>query len=472
LNHGRFAPKRKKTEKDERPTITEKWATRCLSTSWEMTLNGNSLPRPTDLLHHEKAPRRRFILPDTERAQMMESKPLESITVLDCGQLYAGPLAATFMGDFGAKVIKIEDPDGGDAVRGYGQFEEELAWKWVGRNKKSVPIDLKSDRGKDVFRELVAETDVLVESFRPGTLEEWGVGWETLSEINPDLVMIRTTGFGQDSRYADKAGFGTLAESMSGFAYVTGQPDGPPQLPALGLADSIAALASTFAAMMALYWRDQEGGTGQFIDTSLLEPIFGIMGEYPVDYSVKGMIHERMGNRSAYTAPRNTYRTKDERWVAISGSAESIARRVLAIVGGDELLNDPRFQTMEDRIEHVDALDEKIQEWMSEQTRSEAIEIFDEEGAAIAPIYNIEDIFEDPYFRERDALLEIDDPEVDDLTMPGVFPKLSKTPGTVEHAGPALGAHTIEVLIEHTSLSNSEIADLLADGIVATEDEN
>jgi len=402
---------------------------------------------------------------------MMQTKqPLENITVIDCAQLYAGPLATMFMGDFGAEVIKVEHPEYGDAIREYGQFEEELTWKWIGRNKKSVPVDLKDDEGKKVFKQLVANADVLVESFRPRTLEEWGLGWETLSEVNPDLVMVRTTGFGQDSRYADKAGFGTLAESMSGFAYVTGQPDGPPQLPALGLADSIAALSSTFAAMMALYWRDVEGGTGQCIDTSILEPIFGIMGEYAVDYSVKGIVHERMGNRSAYTAPRNTYKTRDDRWVAISGSAESVARRVLKIVGGEELLNDPRFQTMEDRIDHVEELDEIIQGWMSEHTREEAIEIFDEEGAAMAPIYNSEDIFNDPYFREREALINVEDEELGEFTMAGVFPKLSETPASVEHPGPALGENTLDVLLEHSSLSEEEVLDLVEDGVLAIAD--
>jgi formyl-CoA transferase len=283
--------------------------------------------------------------------------------------------------------------------------------------------------------------------------------------------MVRTTGFGQDSRYSDKAGFGTLAESMSGFAYVTGQPDGPPQLPALGLADSIAALSSTFASMMALYWRDLEGGSGQYIDTSILEPIFGIMGEYPVDYSVKGKVHERMGNRSAYTAPRNTYKTKDDRWVAISGSAESVARRVLEIVGGEELLNDPRFQTMEDRIDHVEELNEIIQGWMSEHTREEAIEIFDEAGAAMAPIYNIEDIFNDPFFWERDALIDVKDDELGEFTMSGVFPKLSETPGTVAHAGPELGENTLDVLLEHSSLSEEEVLDLVEQGVLAIDDE-
>lgn len=398
-------------------------------------------------------------------------KPLSNLTVIDCAQLYAGPLAAMFMGDFGAEVIKVEHPDVGDTVRGFGGTEEELSWKWVGRNKKSVPIDLHAEEGKEVFTSLVAEADVVIESFRPQTLEDWGLGWETLSSVNEDLVMVRTTGFGQDNRYAHKAGFGTLAEAMSGFAYVTGQPDGPPTLPAMALADAVAACYSTFAAMFALYWRDVEGGTGQYIDTSLLEPLFGVMGEYPVEYSVTGVVHERSGNRTPHSAPRNTYKTKDDRWVAISASAESVANRVLELVGGADLREDPRFATMEDRLANVEALDEIIQAWMEERTREEAIEAFDEAGAAIAPIYNIADIFDDGYFRERDALVTVEDEELGELEMAGVFPHLSATPGRIDHTGPALGAHTVEVLAERTGLTPAEIEALADRGVVAIADD-
>lgn len=402
----------------------------------------------------------------------MSEQPLENITVIDCASLYAGPMTAMFMGDFGADVIKVEHPEFGDAIRDYGKFEEELTWQWIGRNKKSVPLDLHEEKAQEAFRDLVADADVLIENFRPGTLEEWGIGWEALSSVNPDLVMVRTTGFGQTGPYKDHPGFGTLAEAMSGFAYVTGQRDGPPTLPALGLADSVAALYSTFATMMALYWRDVEDGSGQYIDTSIFEPLFGIMGEYAVDYSVKGHVHERRGNRSPHTAPRNTYQTKDGRWVAISGSAESIAQRILHIIGGEELASDPRFRTMEDRLNNVEELDEIIQEWMSEHTREEAIAKFREEEAAIAPVYNIEDIFEDPHLNERDALIDVEDEEFGNITMSGVFPKLSETPGSVEHTGPELGEHTLEVLAARTDLTADQIADLTTEGLTTVASEH
>jgi formyl-CoA transferase len=401
----------------------------------------------------------------------MVQQPLENIKVVDCASLYAGPLTAMFMGDFGADVIKIEHPEFGDAIRDYGPFEEDLTWRWVARNKKSVPLDLHDEEAQEIFKEIVSDADVLIENFRPGTLERWGLGWETLSDHNPDLVMVRATGFGQYGPYKDRPGFGTLAEAMSGFAYVTGQPDGPPTLPALGLADSVAALYSTFAAMFALYWRDVEGGTGQYIDTSIVEPLFAIMGEYTVDYSVKNYVHERKGNRSPHTAPRNTYQTKDDRWVAISGSAESIAQRVLHIVGGEEMANDPRFQTMKDRLEHVEELDERIQAWMGERTRDEVIDVFEEHDAAAAPVYNTEDIFRDPHFDKRDAIVEVEDEQLGEYEMAGVFPKLSETPGDITHPGPVLGAHTLEVLQSETPMTEQEIRGLADRGVTTIADE-
>jgi formyl-CoA transferase len=400
----------------------------------------------------------------------MVSQPLENITVVDCATLYAGPMAAMFMGDFGAEVLKIEHPEYGDAIRDYGQFEEELTWQWIARNKKSVPLDLHDEAAQEAFLELIAGADVLIENFRPGTLEEWGIGWEIIHEVNPDLVMVRATGFGQYGPYKDRPGFGTLAEAMSGFAYVTGQADGPPTLPALGLADAVAALFSTFSTIFALYWRDVENGTGQYIDTSILEPLFAIMGEYAVDYSVKNYIHERQGNRSPHTAPRNTYRTKDGRWVAISASAESIAKRVLNIVGGERLAKDERFQTMSDRLENDDELDAIIQEWMARHTREEIIEIFDANDAAAAPVYNIADIFEDKHFAAREGLIDLEDEEYGTVTMPGVFPKMSETPGRVEHTGPRLGEHTIEVLTDATSLDEQAVLDLAERGLTRLQE--
>jgi len=401
---------------------------------------------------------------------MPTEEPLENITVIDCSTILAGPLTATYLGDFGADVIKIEHPNG-DHLRHHGEYDEELHWKAVGRNKKSVSIDLHHSEGQKAVQELVKDADVFIENFRPGRLEEWNMGWETLSEMNKDLVMVRTTGFGQTGPYKDLPGFGTLAESMSGFTNQTGWPDKPPTLPPFGLADGIAALYSTFAVMFGLYWRDVEDGTGQYIDTSVLEPIFGsLMHSQVPEYSEKGIIRERTGNRVPFTAPRNTYKTKDGKWVAISASAEAIAQRVLYLVGGDEMVQDPRFETMEKRTDHADELDAELQNWFSEKTREEAIEEFRAGDAAIAPVYNIQDIFEDPHFQDRDALVETHDKELGDITLSGVFPKMSKTPGSIKHPGPELGEHTKEVLLEQTSLKKREMEQLIDDGIIEVDD--
>ncbi len=405
---------------------------------------------------------------------MLPDKPLDGITVIDAASLYAGPLAAMMLGDFGADVLKIEHPETGDSLRQFGDYSDELSWKWVNRNKKSVPLDLHAEDGQAIFEELVEGADVLVEGFRPGTLEDWGIGWETLSSLNEDLVMIRVTGFGQTGPYKDRPGFGTLVEAMSGYAYSTGQADGPPTLPPTALADTICALHATYASVMALYWRDVHDGGGQYIDASILESMFGVLGDHVIEYGQKGMLNSRSGNRSNRTAPRNTYRTKDDRWVAISGSSQSIAERILRIVGGEELATDPRFRTMEDRLDNVEELDAIVADWMSSHTRDEVVETFEEHEAAIGPVYNMEDAFDDEHLDERDAIIYVEDEEDESVPMRGVFPKLSATPGEVTHAGPPLGSDTLSVLTERTDRTAEEVSELAADGVttVAERDDD
>ncbi len=397
--------------------------------------------------------------------------PLEGVTVLEAAGIFAGPWTGTLMGDFGADVIKIEHPEYGDPLRD-GLHDEELQIKAMARNKKSVAIDLHHEEGQALVHDLVAEADVFLENFRPGTLEKWNLGWESLSETNPDLVMVKTTGFGQYGPYKDRPGFGTLAESMSGFAHLTGQPDGPPTLPPFPLADAFAGLYSTFATMFALYWRDVNDGTGQYIDTSLLEPIFSsLMNFHVIEYDQKGIVRERQGNRASnYSVPRNAYRTGDDEWVALSASSQSIAERILRIVGGDEMAEDPRFQTHQNRVEHIDEIDDRIQAWMSEHDREEVLEIFNENNAAIAPIYDIEDIYEDPHVEERDALITVEDEDLGEVTLSGVFPKMSETPGRVKHTGPHLGEDTLEVLLDRTTASAADLESLYDEGIIKLDD--
>ncbi|WP_396611329.1 CaiB/BaiF CoA transferase family protein [Haloferax sp. S1W] len=396
---------------------------------------------------------------------MIPDKPLDGITVVDAASLYAGPLTAMMLGDFGAEVIKVEHPERGDSLREFGDYPEELSWKWVNRNKKSVPLDLHEESGQEIFKDLVADADVLVENFRPGTLEEWGVGWGTLSALNDDLVMVRVTGFGQTGPYKDRPGFGTLVEAMSGYAYSTGQADGPPTLPPTAMADAISALHSTYATVMALYWRDVHGGSGQYVDSSILDTMFGMLGDHVIEYGQKGIDHKRSGNRSSRTAPRNTYQTKDDRWVAISGSSQSIAERILRTVGGDELASDPRFRTMQDRLENVEELDAIIAAWMCEHTRDEVIETFEEHEAAIGPVNNMADIFADPHFAERDAVIHVDNENGESVPMRGVFPKLSATPGEVNHPGPSLGSHALSVITDRTDRTEADVWRLAVEGV-------
>lgn len=397
--------------------------------------------------------------------------PLKNIKIIDGATLGAGPFAATFLGDFGADVIKLEYPKGGDDIRRFGP--ENAVWKWASRNKRSVAVDLHEEEGKEILKDLIEGADVFINNFRTGRLEGWGIGWETLSEVNPNLVMVRTTGFGITGPYKDKPGFGTLAEGMSGFASVTGPSDGPPTLPATMLGDSVSSLFSTFGILIGLYWRDIEDGSGQYIDTSILEPMFMTMADHALRYSVANIVHERHGNRQPGNPGRNTYKTKDDEWVALSPGGDAIIERVLKIVGGEEAINDPRFQSQADRQENIDELERLIQDWMEEYTREEIREIFSEHEAAVAPVYDMEDIFEDPHFRERDAIIEIKDDEFGDIEMPGIFPKLSKTPGAIRHTGPTLvGEHTKEVLKEETSLDEHDISTLEKKGIINTGDDD
>lgn len=394
--------------------------------------------------------------------------PLENVTVIDGATLGAGPFAATYLGDFGADVIKLEYPKGGDDIRRFGS--KNAVWKWASRNKRSVAVDLHKEEGKNILKELIEDADVFINNFRTGRLEEWGIGWDVLSEVNPNLIMVRVTGFGQTGPYKDMPGFGTLAEAMSGFASVTGPADSPPTLPATMLADSVSSLFSTFGAMMGLYWRDVQDGTGQLIDTSILEPMFMTMADHAMRYSTEGLVHERRGNRQAGNPGRNTYKTKDDKWVAVSPGGDAVIERVLEIVGGSEAVNDPRFKTQENRKENVDQLEELIQDWIKEHTREEVREIFEEYEAAIAPVYDMDDIFNDPHFRERNAIIEAEDDQFGDIEMPGVFPKLSKTPGSVRDTGPtSVGKHTAAVLTQETSLNEDDVSELEERGIIKTE---
>jgi formyl-CoA transferase len=393
------------------------------------------------------------------------SDALAGLKVLDVSTLFAGPLAATMLGDFGADIVKIEHPRG-DPVRSHGASKDGVGlWgKVVGRNKRGITLYLGSPEGQDVFRRLVADADVVIENFRPGTLERWGLGYPELSAVNPRLVLVRVTGFGQIGPYAGRPGFGTLAEAMSGFAAITGEPDGPPTLPPFGLADGIAALAAAFATMTALRARETTG-RGQVVDLAIIEPILTLLGPQPTVWDALGQVQERTGNRSANNAPRNTYLTKDGRWVAVSTSAQSIAERVMRLVGRPELTEEPWFASGGERAKHADVLDEAVASWVARHDRDEVVRAFEEAQAAVAPIYDVRDVVADPQFQALGSLVRVPDPELGSVLMQNVLFRLSETPGRITSAGPALGQHTEEVLAE-IGIDADQVAELRRQGAV------
>jgi crotonobetainyl-CoA:carnitine CoA-transferase CaiB-like acyl-CoA transferase len=376
--------------------------------------------------------------------------PLEGLRVIDCATLFAGPIISTLMGDFGADVIKIEHPTG-DPLRNMGAKKDGhgLWWKTSARNKRCIALDLKAAGDAGIFKALIADADILVENFRTGTLESWGLGWDALSQINPRLVMVRVTGFGQTGPYKGRVGFGTLAEAMSGFAHITGQPDGPPTLPPFGLADAIAAYYGCFASMFAIYERDVRGsGKGQYIDLAIYEPIFALLGSQPINFDQLGLVQNRTGNRSVNNAPRNAYRTRDGRWVALSAAAPSVVKRVLDLTGGPGTADDPRFQTNLDRIRHVEEIDAIVGGWVAGHDLAEVLETFERVEAAIAPIYDIEQIFHDPQYIARDSITLVPDEDLGPVRMQNVFPVMSRTPGAIRFPGARIDQHRDEILAE------------------------
>ncbi|MCL7423777.1 CaiB/BaiF CoA-transferase family protein [Streptomyces sp. YS415] len=396
----------------------------------------------------------------------MSRTPLHGLRVLDLATLFAGPLAATALGDFGAEVIKVEHPTKPDPSRGHGPAKDGIGlwWKHLGRNKRTITLNLSTPGGRATLLRLAATTDVIIENFRPGTLEKWDLGWPELSAVNPRLVLTRVTGFGQFGPYAHRPGFGTLAEAMSGFAALTGEPDAPPVLPPFGLADSIAGLATAFAVLTALAARERTG-EGQVVDLALIEPMLSVLGPQPTWYDQLGYVQQRTGNRSANNAPRNTYRTADGSWVAVSTSAQSVAERVMRLVGRPELIDEPWFATGADRARHADVLDRAVGGWIAERTRDEVVAAFEKAEAAVAPVQDVREVMTDPQYQALDTVTTVDDPDFGPLRMQNVLFRLSDTPGAIRWTGRPHGADTDEVLTE-LGLTAAEVAALRTEGAV------
>ena len=392
--------------------------------------------------------------------------PLEGVRVIDIGTLFAGPWIATYMADFGAEVIKIEHPRG-DSLRNFASQKDgvSLWWKLASRNKKSITCNISSPEGQEILRKLCESADVLVENFRPGTMERWGFSWESLHALNPRLILARTSGYGQKGPYAQRPGFGTVAEAMSGFAHITGFPDGPPTLPPFALADGISALCGTYAVMMALYHRDVHDAPGQEIDIAIYEPITMVLGPQPLEYDQLGYVQMRTGNAIPFAAPRNAYRCRDGRYVVISASAENIFKRVMRAVGREDLADDPRMITQAGRVANMAELDDAIQLWIGEHTLDETIAHFEEHECALGPIYDVAQFMTDPHVQARETITTVEDEELGPIRMQNVIPRLNGSPGAIRWAGPPMGKHTDEVL-EGIGYDASTISALRDKGVI------
>ena len=396
---------------------------------------------------------------DAENAA--EGGPLSGVKVIDIANFLAGPMASMFLADFGADVTKVERPDSGDELRYWGNNKNGvgLMYKLVNRSKRSVTADLRTPFGVEIVKRLIKDADIIIENYRKGTLERWGLGYEELSAINPGLIMVRLTGFGQTGPNSHRPGFGTLAEGYAGYAYVTGYPDRPPLLPGFGLADDTAGLMGAYLAMVALEEK-RRSGKGQVVEFGIYEPLFTLLGPQVVDYDQLGLVQERNGSRLPFTAPRNTYITKDEKWVSISGSAQSTFERMCEALAVPGLISDARFLDNRLRIQNAVALDEALQSAISTFDRDDLIALFDEFGAAVAACNNIAEIFEDPHIQARENIVALDDDELGGpIRMQNVVGRFSRTPAKIRHPGPALGSSNRAVLVEQLGFSEQELED-------------
>lgn len=371
--------------------------------------------------------------------------PLDGVRVLDLSRLVAGNMVTHLLADYGAEVIKVERPGFGDDLRNWKTEGVATHWKVYCRNKKSITLDLRKPEGKALFLKLAETTGAIVENFKPGTLEDWGLGADVLQGLNPKLTLVRVSGWGQTGPWKHKPGFGSLVEAMSGFAALNGFDDRPPVLPPLALADMIAGLYGAFAVMVALRNVELSGGTGQTIDLSLFEPIHAILGPEAANYALSGKVPERTGSRSNLTAPRNTYRCKDGKYVALSGSIQAMAERLFRTIGRPELTDDPRFRTNSDRVKHNDLLDPIIADYIGARTQAECLTIFENAGVTVGPVADVAQLADDDYMAGRGVVESFPDADIGRLPMHAIIPRMSDTPGAVRSPAPGLGQHNDEV---------------------------
>ena len=395
--------------------------------------------------------------------------PLAGLKILDLSVIVAGGTASSLMADFGAQVIKVEQPGNGDPLRNWGPFANgvSLWWKVHSRNKKSVTLNLGSSEGQDVLKRLAEQADVLIEGFRPGVMERWGLGPEALHEVNPRLVMLRYSGFGQTGPYRERPGFGTIAECMSGFVGMTGFKDTPPVLPPVPLADEVAGVFGAMAGMMALYHRDIGGpGKGQVVDLSLFEPLFRLCIPHITMYDLLGINRERVGNDFPDAAPRSLYRTGDDRWLGLSATSQRTFESLATAMGMPELIERPAFKDNAARLQNTEELNGELDAWLGQRTLQQAMEQLVPFGGVVGPVYDVAQILDDPHYQAREDIIEIDDPQLGHTRMVGVVPKFSETPGAVEHAGPTVGEHNALIYGDWLGLGSEDLDELAQRGTI------
>ncbi|HEY8477718.1 MAG TPA: CoA transferase [Chloroflexota bacterium] len=401
-------------------------------------------------------------------ASVTNGLPLAGLRVVDLATFLAAPFCATLLGEFGAEVVKVELPGGGDSLRQLGRRlgHSSLWWAQEGRNKRSITCDLRKPEGQEIVRRLVAVSDVLVENFRPGTLERWNLGYEELAKINPGLIMARISAYGQTGPLSPKPGFGRVAHAFSGLTYLAGYPDRPPVIPGTpSIADYLSGAFAAFGVLAAKIHRDRTG-EGQVVDVALYESVFRILEDVAVVYDKFGLVRERQGPDHENSVPHNHYPTRDGKWIAIACTNDRMFQRLMKAMGREDLAEDPAYATMERRLERRAEIDRLVAEWTASMPQAEVLAVLDEAEVPSGPIYSIADIFQDAHYRARESIVEVPDPELGSLRMPAVVPRLSKTPGVVRHLGPRLGEHTEEVLRELLGYSAEEVARLRDAGVV------
>jgi crotonobetainyl-CoA:carnitine CoA-transferase CaiB-like acyl-CoA transferase len=394
--------------------------------------------------------------------------PLHGLRVLEAATLAAGPLVATALGEFGAEVVKVEQPATGDPLRTWGDRRDGigLAWKSASRNKRCVTLDLRRPEGQELAHRLLDVSDAFIVGNRPSALARWGLDYESVHEAHPHIVMLHVSGYGRGGPKSDRPGYGTLAEAMSGFAQVTGQPDGPPTLPPFMLADGVAALAATYAVMMALYHRDVHGGRGQLVDVNLIEPLARLIETQTLAFDQLGVVTQRVGNRLDASAPRNAYRTADDRWLAISSASPSIAMRLFRAIDRADLADDPDYVDPVRRQERAVEVDNLVAKWVAERTLDEAMRVFEAAEVTAAPVYDAGQLLGDEHLRARGSFVTVHDPDLGPVTVQAPVAVLTETPGRVGHLGRAFGADNDAVLGGLLGIDADRLAVLRATGVV------